>query len=133
MASEVPPFSMRVSDVATNTLYFQSVFGLIQPSAELSFAHQRAVELFSRPDDISAYMPHVSLIYGLDSESSRQKVKEEVAKTLKALSWRVITIFSSIIFLGVLYSHYLLIRLVPLNFGKPRAKLMLGEESQKFH
>ena len=63
LARELRPFPIVLTDAAHADAYFQCLFLRVQESAAVTDAHARARRVFGGPD--RAYMPHLSLVYGV--------------------------------------------------------------------
>ena len=75
LARALHPFEVRLKKPGHEAHYFRCLFLPVEPSPTLLAAHRRAKQIF---DGTSAFDPHVSLLYGLFSESQKQ----EIIKTL---------------------------------------------------
>jgi 2'-5' RNA ligase len=63
LARELRPFPVVLTDASHSDAYFQCLFLRVQESAAVRDAHARARRVFGQPD--RAYMPHLSLVYGV--------------------------------------------------------------------
>lgn len=72
LARELSPFPIVLTDAAHGDAYFQCLFLRVQQSSAVMDAHARACRAFDRPT--GAYMPHVSLVYGLYPDARKQAI-----------------------------------------------------------
>ena len=73
LARALHPFEVRLKEPGCEPHYFRCLFLPVEPSPTLLEAHQRAKQIFGRKST-SAFDPHVSLLYGLFSESLKQEI-----------------------------------------------------------
>ena len=71
LARALHPFEVRLKEPGCEPHYFRCLFLPVEPSPSLLEAHRRAKQIF---DGTSAFDPHVSLLYGLFSESLKQEI-----------------------------------------------------------
>lgn len=64
VASGIAPFSAPVAEVATGTAYFRSLYARFDAIGPLRRLKERAIRQIA-PGDIDAFMPHISLAYGV--------------------------------------------------------------------
>ncbi len=73
LARALHPFEVRLKDPGHESSYFRCLFLPVEPSPTLLSAHQQAKQIFNR-QATSVFDPHVSLLYGLFSESLKQEI-----------------------------------------------------------
>ncbi len=77
LAQALSPFDLSLTVPAFEDQYFQCVFMRVEETSTLLEAHTLARTLFHK-EDAPAYMPHLSLLYGLYPTS----LKEQIIGTL---------------------------------------------------
>ena len=73
LARALHPFEVRLKEPGYEAQYFRCLFLPAEPSPTLLSAHQQAKQIFDR-QATSVFDPHVSLLYGLFSESLKQEI-----------------------------------------------------------
>lgn len=81
LARELRPFSIVLTEAAHGDTRFQCLFMRVQASAAVMDAHARARRLFHRGK--GAYMPHLSLAYGLFPEGRRREMIARLPAALR--------------------------------------------------
>lgn len=76
LASMLKPFNLALGEVSFSTTYFQSVFVRVKSNAKLMQANLLAKQIFNLPNNL--FMPHVSLMYGVDDMETREKIAAEI-------------------------------------------------------
>lgn len=78
VAESTAPFRLELSGVGTHGTYFQYVFAKVEASSALLKLRQQVGQAVLPGTDGSEYFPHLSLVYGQDSETlkARDIVKE---------------------------------------------------------
>jgi 2'-5' RNA ligase len=79
LAQALPSIDLTLTVPAFQDQYFQCVFMCVEENARLLEAHMLARKVFHK-EDVPPYMPHLSLLYGLDARS----LKEQIIGTLPA-------------------------------------------------
>ncbi|HEY0756881.1 MAG TPA: 2'-5' RNA ligase family protein [Ktedonobacteraceae bacterium] len=79
LASLIHSFSVQLTNVAFTPAYYQALFVKVDPSAEIVAAYQQVSKLFPANQQ-TAYMPHLSLLYGDLSIAIKQKIIEEIGE-----------------------------------------------------
>ncbi|MCY4614551.1 MAG: 2'-5' RNA ligase family protein [Nitrospira sp.] len=77
LARALQPFEVRLREPGHEAHYFRCLFLPAEPSPTLLEAHRQATQIFDA-QPANAFDPHVSLLYGVFSET----VKQEIIKTL---------------------------------------------------
>lgn len=80
-ASSLKPIRVELGDIAYLDEYFRCLFIRVVPSGPIIKAHQAARETFEMRSE-SAYMPHLSLVYG----RLRLETKKKISADLSSLS-----------------------------------------------
>ena len=73
LARALYPFEVRLEQPGYESSYFRCLFLPVEPSPTLLEAHQRAKQIFDG-QSTNTFDPHVSLLYGLFSESLKQEI-----------------------------------------------------------
>lgn len=76
LASMLKPFNLALGEISFSTTYFQSVFVRVKSNAKLMQANLLAKQIFNMPNNL--FMPHVSLMYGVDDMETREKIATEI-------------------------------------------------------
>lgn len=76
LAAGLKPFSLALGEVSFSATYFQSVFVRVKSSAKLMQANLLAKQIFNLPNNL--FMPHISLMYGVDNMETREKIASEI-------------------------------------------------------
>jgi 2'-5' RNA ligase len=72
LARELRPFPIVLAEAAHGDAYFQCLFLRVQQSSAVVDAHARACRVFRRPE--RAYLPHLSLVYGVYPEARKRAI-----------------------------------------------------------
>jgi len=72
LADRLTPFECVLTGAAYLDEHFRSLFMLVDPTPAIMSCHTSATEAFNRPAE--AYMPHVSLVYGMFPESRKREI-----------------------------------------------------------
>jgi 2'-5' RNA ligase len=81
LARELRPFPIVLTDAAQGGAYFQCVFLRVQPSAAIMDARARACRVFDRSEP--AYVPHLSLVYGVYPDARKRAIMAGVPPALR--------------------------------------------------
>lgn len=76
LAQTLTPFELRLGEPAGEASFFRALYLLVPMTPELRHAHARAREHFGLPE--GNFVPHLSLFYGLITDSTRDAMKERV-------------------------------------------------------
>lgn len=76
LAAGLKPFTLTLGEVSFSTTYFQSVLVRVKSNAKLMQANLLAKQIFNLPNNL--FMPHVSLMYGVDEMETREKIASEI-------------------------------------------------------
>ncbi|KAG9448147.1 hypothetical protein H6P81_014275 [Aristolochia fimbriata] len=71
------PYTVRVNSVAKGTFFYQCVYLLVDPTPEVVEVSNRSCSHFGY-ERSTAYMPHLSLLYGDTSDDEKEKAVEKV-------------------------------------------------------
>ncbi|CAK7350342.1 unnamed protein product [Dovyalis caffra] len=71
-------YNATVDRVATGTFFYQCVYLLLHPTAEVVEASAHCTERFGYKN-FTPYMPHVSLLYGDLTDDEKKKAQEKVS------------------------------------------------------
>lgn len=81
LARSLRPFAVHLHGVAGRDEYFRCLFARAALDAPLRAAHAAAARAFGRQPD-SAFLPHLSLVYGELPPKDRQRLSAELASSL---------------------------------------------------
>ena len=73
LAYELQPFEVRLDAPGYESHYFRCLYLPAEPSPSLLEAHRQATQIFDHRST-SAFNPHVSLLYGVFSESVKREI-----------------------------------------------------------
>ena len=77
VAAALHPFTIKLKNVGMTRQYFRDLFVHAGPHETLHEAHWRASRILAVPAD-SAFMPHLSLLYGAHSERLKERIAGEM-------------------------------------------------------
>jgi 2'-5' RNA ligase len=81
LARELSPFPIVLTDAAYGDVYFQCLFLRVQQSSAVMDAYARACLAFDRPH--GAYMPHLSLAYGVYPDARKRAIMAGLPPALR--------------------------------------------------
>ena len=81
IAAGIGGFSAIVRDIGLSELYYRSFYALFDAAGPLLELKQRAVARIA-PDRVDAFMPHVSLLYGIADGPEKRAAQKMVAQRL---------------------------------------------------
>ncbi len=79
LAREIEPFELRLLEAKYENEYYRCLYVLVAPSRALLRARERARERFARRIE-TAYVPHLSLVYGALAEEQKEKILEHTGR-----------------------------------------------------
>jgi 2'-5' RNA ligase len=77
LADQIRPFTIRLENIDYLDEYFRCLFVRVAAAAPIRVAHRKAKSLFDHRSD-SAFMPHLSLLYGDFSRSLKERLVAEL-------------------------------------------------------
>jgi 2'-5' RNA ligase len=81
LAAGITPFFARAERVRTSEAYFRAFYMLFEARGPLLTLKQRAIETI-HATPIDAFMPHISLAYGVVQSPRRQEMEDELDRCL---------------------------------------------------
>ncbi|MCL5675736.1 MAG: 2'-5' RNA ligase family protein [Patescibacteria group bacterium] len=78
IAAQTNPLKLSLGPVSFSTTYFQSVFVRVNSTAALMQLNLDLKKAFNLEN--SVFMPHISLLYGLDDMKIREKIVSQLPK-----------------------------------------------------
>ncbi len=81
LASQITQFSARVGSLDYSHEFYKSFFIQIEETDSIDRARQSALALFlhqSQPQSQSKFMPHLSLMYGLQTDAVKASIKDKI-------------------------------------------------------
>ncbi|MEJ5021835.1 haloacid dehalogenase [Ochrobactrum vermis] len=81
------PLDVQIEDVTGTEAYFRSFYAALQKTPALMALKQDSLGI-SGEKDISTFLPHVSLAYGVADEASREAEMARLAKSLTGRNLR---------------------------------------------
>jgi hypothetical protein len=81
IARGIAPFSTRIEGVGTSELFFRAFFARFEAVGPVLELKQRAIHSIAA-SPIGAFMPHISLAYGVEDTPQRRRVSWEMDKHL---------------------------------------------------
>lgn len=79
LAVEARIFETEITEVSGSDLYYRSLYAAFQKSPELMLLKELSVGLFEK-GDISSFMPHISLAYGVETTPDKASAIGEFNK-----------------------------------------------------
>ncbi|KAJ3671009.1 hypothetical protein LUZ60_008435 [Juncus effusus] len=83
-AAGLRPYTARVKSVSSGSFYYQCVYLLVEPTAEVVEASNHCCGHFGYQSS-SPYMPHLSLLYGDLSDEEKEKAVKRVEELEKEI------------------------------------------------
>jgi 2'-5' RNA ligase len=78
LAENLRPFTLTLNGFGAENTYFRTLYMTVQNAEEVAEYHHAARDMFGG-EDASAYMPHVSLLYGLYYSDRKQDTISSLA------------------------------------------------------
>lgn len=76
LGSSLQPATLELGEISMSSTYFQSVFVRVKATAWLMDLYLKSRAIFGLPT--LALMPHIGLVYGIDSMSEREALATEL-------------------------------------------------------
>lgn len=87
IAAGIAPFRTPVKDVRTSEAFFQSFYALFEAQGSVLALKERTMRLAVN-EDVGAFMPHVSLLYGPVEAAAKAQAADEARQILTGLPLR---------------------------------------------
>lgn len=81
LAQQLRVLTLRPQEIAREAYYFRCFYVKLEQSADLAQAHKYAADAFS-VDFVSAYLPHLSLIYGHLPRKEKDELRSEIEQRI---------------------------------------------------
>ncbi|HEY1385917.1 MAG TPA: 2'-5' RNA ligase family protein [Dongiaceae bacterium] len=85
LAAETEQFSAQIQGIGINHLYFRSLYAVFQPEGALMRLRRGMVEALSL-GTVGAFMPHVSLLYGVEAGMEKEQARTALEHDLRGTS-----------------------------------------------
>jgi len=81
LAQQLRVLTLRPQEIAREAYYFRCFYVKLEQSADLAQAHKYAADAFG-VDFVSAYLPHLSLIYGHLPRKEKDELRSEIEQRI---------------------------------------------------